>query len=93
MIYNSLTLGGCGSPSVSFPLELESWVVEDNGTEFGGPGDTELGRITVSDQDTITTAGTYSFSYTIRASDQGGAVSDFDLRGAVWVNCVTDETL
>lgn len=93
VIYSGLELGGCGSPSVSFPLNLESWVVEEADSEFGGPGETEFGRVTVSDQDTITTAGTYSFSYTIRASDGDGAVSDFELRGAVWANCVTDETL
>ena len=83
-IYQALTLDACGL-SVSFPVGMESWVVELG--DFGLPTEVELGRLTLFDPDTIDRAGLYTFGYNIRAEDGSGGGSDFGLAGVVSVRC------
>ncbi|MEM9230627.1 MAG: hypothetical protein AAGB10_13565 [Pseudomonadota bacterium] len=95
VIYEGINLNACGGGGgVSFPVSLESWVVED--TDEGGingPFGDEYGRVTVSDDSTVDLLGTYLFNYKIRANASGGKSSDFHLRGEVWVQCVNDSTV
>ncbi|MEM1130204.1 MAG: hypothetical protein AAGH83_06750 [Pseudomonadota bacterium] len=92
-IYQALTLDVCGL-SVSFPMTLESWVVE--GEEVAGivvPSGDEIGRVTLTDNSTIDRAGLYTFGYTIRAEGTNGGVSDFGFSGIVSVRCRSDASL
>ena len=89
-IYQGFALNGCSSPSVSFPITMESWVREGEvDPVFGIPVPTgeEIGRVTLTDDDTITRSGFYNFRYVIRGQGTNGAVSDFTLSGIVLVNC------
>lgn len=92
-IYQALTLDACGL-SVSFPMDLESWVVQGEDNGFGGtsPTGAELGRVSLSDNDTLDRAGLYDFGYMVRASSQAG-ISDFRFAGIVSVFCTTDGDL
>ncbi len=85
-IYQGFALNGCSSATLSFPVTLESWIVEGDGISFGA----EIGRVSPTDDDTITRAGLYEFYYVIRARGTNGGVSDFTISGIVSVSCTND---
>lgn len=84
-IYQALRHDGCSSATLSFPITLERWVTEDS------PASTEIGRITLADDDTLTQGGLCDFHYVIRCEGSNGGVSDFTVSGLVYVHC-TNET-
>lgn len=95
VIYEGINLDACGGGGgVSFPVSLESWVVEEeNNNGINTATGDEIGRNTVMDNSTVDTLGTYVFNYTIRANGSNDGVSDFTLRGEVRVQCVNDSTV
>jgi hypothetical protein len=91
-IYQSYTINGCSSATLSFPITLESWVIEGEDGLLGPTATgSEIGRVTLTDDDTITHAGLYNFHYVIRCEGSNGGVSDFTISGIVQVHC-TDKT-
>jgi hypothetical protein len=78
LIYDALVLNGCAAFS-SFPVEHQA-----TATEYGG---NTIGSFMGVDDSTIDATGYYNLSYTIRAEDSAGGISDFHLRGKVSAIC------
>lgn len=92
-IYRALTLDACGL-SVSFPITMDSWIVET--VDVAGvddPSGAEIGRVSLSDGDTLDRPGLYNFAYTIRANGTNGGVSEFGFSGIVSVRCTSETEL
>jgi hypothetical protein len=85
LIYDALVFNACGS-FASFPVEHEATVTET----WGG---TILGSFAETDNSTIDSTGYYNLSYTIRAEDSDGGVSDFRIEGVVAAICSGQNSL
>lgn len=77
LIYDALILNACDSFS-SFSVEHDSTVTE-SGAEIGSFHD--------SDNSTLDSTGFYNLSYTVRAEDSEGGISDFRFSGKANVTC------
>lgn len=78
LIYDALVLNACNTFS-SFPIEHTVTIVRQDGTE--------LGEFQGIDNSTLDATGFYNLSYSVRAEDEDGGVSDFHFSGKVNVTC------
>jgi hypothetical protein len=85
LIYDALVFNACGS-FASFPVEHEATVTET----YEG---TIVGSFAGTDNSTIDSTGYYNLSYTIRAEDGDGGVSDFRIEGVVAAICSGQNSL
>lgn len=83
LIYDALVFNACGSFS-SFPVDHEATATESGAT---------IGSFMGTDNSTIDSTGYYNLSYTIRAEDSSGGVSDFRIEGKVAAICSGQNSL
>jgi hypothetical protein len=83
LIYDALVFNACGA-FASFPVEHEATVTESG---------TVVGSFDGTDNSTIDSTGYYNMSYTIRAKDGDGGVSDFRIEGKVAAICSGQNSL
>ena len=83
LIYDALVFNACGS-FTSFPVDHEATATEAGAT---------IGSFMGTDNSTIDSTGYYNLSYTIRAEDSSGGVSDFRIVGKVAAICSGQNSL